>query len=74
MEAFIYVTVLTFMHSPHPANQSTWLVAWVYLKCPSCGGPEDRHMGGRWESALRIGLDTTSYTCTCIGDTHQFAL
>ena len=25
-------------------------------------------MGGWRESALRIGLDTTPYTCACVGD------
>ena len=65
---------VTFMHSPHLASQSTGLIAQVYVECPSCDGPEDRHTKGRQESALRIRLDTTPYTRTCVGDPHQFAL
>ena len=61
------------MHSPHPANQSTGLVAWVYVECPSCGSPEDCHMRGRRESALCIQLDTTPYSRACVGDPHQIA-
>ena len=65
---------VTFMHSPHPVNQSTGLVTRVYIKCPSCDGPEDCHTRGRQESALPIRVDTTPYTHTCVGDPHQFAL
>ena len=43
-------------------------------RMPSGDSPEDCHMKGRQESALRIWLDTTPYTCACIGDPHQFAL
>ena len=32
------------MHSPHPASQSTGLVARVYVECHSCDSPEDCHM------------------------------
>ena len=45
---------VTFMHLPHPANQSTGLVTKVYIECPSCDGPEDCHTRGRQESALCI--------------------
>ena len=41
------VTVLTFLHSPHLGDQSTGLVARVYVKYPSYDSSVDCHMRGR---------------------------
>ena len=68
------VMVLTFVHSPHPGDQSTGLVAGVYIEYPSYDGPADCHTRGRQKLPLCIRWDMTVYPRACIRDPHQFAL